>query len=127
MNHKTWNAAGARVIALTFVLGGLAACGERLSDTSVKAPDPVKPSPSAVVIGQAPAEPGDPGTGTPVGTAPSTSNSDMSKAVESSSMPLPGQPNDHSNLAPGDSKKAENAGTLKSTGAASRANAGTAR
>ena len=40
-------------------------------------------------------------------------------------MPLPGQPNDHSNVASGDSKKAGNAETLKSQSAADAANSGT--
>jgi hypothetical protein len=60
-------------------------------------------SPSAQVIGTAPAPP----TGDPPGTTPVAPNTDeVSKAVETTAMPLPGQPNDHSNLAPNPSQKA---------------------
>jgi hypothetical protein len=89
-----------RVTALVAVLAmaGLAAC-DRHRDA-----DPVtKADPSAVVIGTAPAEP----SGDPPGTTPvSSSTTEISKSVEHNSMPLPGQPNDHSNLAPHPSQKA---------------------
>jgi hypothetical protein len=133
MNHKLWASVGARVVALTFVVAGLAACGERLSDTSSKTPKPVAASPSAVVIGQAPAEP-QADTANATATVGSTGNTaqtqtpsgttEVSKSVESSSMPLPGQPNDHSNVAPKASQAAESAGMLKSTEAAKQANNG---
>ena len=88
---------GAHTLAALFLVAGLAACGERLSDTRSKAPEPIKPSPSAVVIGQAPADP----TGDPPGTTPVASNTtEVSKSVEDKAMPQPGQPNDHSNTAP---------------------------
>ena len=105
MNHQLWSAAAARVLALSFVLAGLTACGDRISNTdSGKAPKAADASPSAVVIGTAPAQPsGDPPGTTPV--APNTS--DVTKGVESASMPQPGQPNDHSNLAAKPSQKAE--------------------
>src|SRR5688572_1285316 len=108
MNHKLWASVGARVVALSFVVAGLAACGERLSNTSSKTPKPTAASPSAVVVGQAPAEPGS----TPAGTGdaqstPPANTTEVSKSVESSSMPLPGQPNDHSNVAPKPSQNAD--------------------
>jgi hypothetical protein len=78
-------------------------------------------SPSAQLIGTPPAPP----TGDPPGTTPVADSSDMSKAVESKSMPLPGQPNDHSNLASKPSQNAETADVLKSTEAARNANSGT--
>ena len=105
MNHKIWSAAAARVLALTFVIAGLTACGERISNTDTgKAPKAADASPSAVVIGTAPAQP----TGDPPGTTPvaSGTTTDVTKSVESAAMPQPGQPNDHSNLAPNASQKA---------------------
>jgi hypothetical protein len=123
MNHKLWTRVGARVLALSFVLAGATACGERLSDTSSKTPPAQAASPSAVVIGTAPAQP----TGDPPGTTPvsgDANTNEMSKSVESSSMPLPGQPNDHSNVAPKPSQAPEGADALKSPAAAANANAG---
>jgi len=82
---------------------GLTACGERISDTTVKAPQPTQASPSAVVIGQAPAAP----SGDPPGTTPVAGNTtEVTKSVEDKAMPQPGQPNDHSNVAPMPSQKA---------------------
>ena len=107
---------GAHTAACLFLVAGLVACGERLSDTRVKAPDPVKPSPSAVVIGQAPAEP----TGDPPGTSPVASGTtEVTKSVEDKAMPQPGQPNDHSNLAPNASQKAGEIATTPEEGKAS--------
>ena len=84
---------------LAVIALGLAACGERHRDA-----DPLpKADASAVVIGVAPADP----TGDPPGTTPVANNAtEVSKAAESTAMPLPGQPNDHSNLAPNPSQKA---------------------
>ena len=125
MNHKLWASVGARVVALSFVIAGLAACGERLSNTSSKTPKPTAASPSAVVIGQAPAEPGSApaGTGDAQATPPANST-EMSKSVESGSMPLPGQPNDHSNVSPKPSQNADSTEVLKSPEAAKQANNG---
>ena len=129
MDHKLWASVGARVVALTFVVAGLTACGERLSDTSSKTPKPTAASPSTVVIGQAPAEP-QPDTAT-VGSTGNTAQTqtpagttEVSKSVESNSMPLPGQPNDHSNVAPKPSQSAESTEVLKSPEAAKQANNG---
>ena len=105
MNHQLWTTAGARVLALMFVVAGLSACGERISNTNTgKAPKAVEASPSTVVIGQAPAAP----TGDPPGTTPvAGSTTEVTKSVESNAMPQPGQPNDHSNVAPLPSQKAD--------------------
>ena len=123
MNHKLWTLVGARVLALSFILAGATACGDRVT-TSSKAPPSQAASPSAVVIGTAPAQP----TGAePAGTSPVNgvnTNSEMSKSVESNSMPLPGQPNDHSNVAPKPSQEASSADVLKSPAAAAQANNG---
>ncbi len=95
---------GAHAVVCLFLVAGLVACGERISDTRVKATEPGKVSPSAVVIGQAPAEP----TGDPAGTSPvAGGTTEVTKSVESNSMPQPGQPNDHSNLAPNASQRAD--------------------
>ena len=107
---------GAHAVACLFLVAGLVACGERISDTRVKATEPGKPSPSAVVIGQAPAEP----TGDPAGTSPvAGGTTEVTKAVESNAMPQPGQPNDHSNLAPNPSQKAGEIATTTEEGKAS--------
>ena len=129
MNHKLWTSVGARVVALSFVIAGLAACGERLSDTSSKTPKPTAASPSAVVVGQAPAEPQpDPATvgstGNTAQTQTPSGTTELSKSVESGAMPLPGQPNDHSNVAPKPSQSAESTEVLKSPEAAKQANNG---
>ena len=103
MNQQSRKSALARALAAAFLIAGLTACGERLSDTRVKAPEPIKPSPSAVVIGQVPAEP----TGDPAGTTPASSGTtEVTKSVEDKAMPQPGQPNDHSNDASMPSQKA---------------------
>jgi hypothetical protein len=104
MNQPTWISAAARVIAASFVLAGLAACGDRISDThaNAKAPTPVAPDASTVVIGTAPAQP----TGDPPGTtAVSPGTTDVTKSVESAATPQPGQANDHSNEAAKPSQK----------------------
>lgn len=104
MNHHDRIKRGAHALVASFLVAGLVACGERLSDTRVKAPEPIKPSPSAVVIGQVPADP----TGDPPGTTPvSSSTTDVTKSVEDKAMPQPGQPNDHSNTAPRASQRAD--------------------
>lgn len=122
MNHQLWNAVGARVIAAAFVVAGLTACGERLSDVSTSEPKPFAASPSAQVIGQAPAEPAAPeASGTP---PPVNSRGEVAKSVDSTAMPLPGQANDHSNLAPGASQKAQDREVLRSPAAAANANNG---
>ena len=90
--------------ASLFLVAGLVACGERISDTRVKATEPGKPSPSAVVIGQAPAEPsGDPPGTTPV--APNTT--EITKKVESTDKPQEGDNHSYSTTAPVTPQKAE--------------------
>jgi hypothetical protein len=105
MNHKIWSAAAARVLALTFVIAGLTACGERISNTDTgKAPKAADASPSAVVIGQAPAAP----TGDPAGTTPIAPNtSDISKRVESTDKPQEGDNHSYSTVAPTTPQKAD--------------------
>jgi len=103
---------------------GLAAtaCEKTLSDKTSKAPSANPPSPSAVVIGQAPAEPT--GNSETPQTAPVDKGINwVSKPVEQQAMPMPGQPNDHSNLSATPSQKAETAGMLENLDAAKKANA----
>ena len=98
MNHKLWTSVAARVLALTFVIAGVGACTRHHDDGL-----PAAASPSAQVIGTAPAPP----SGDPPGTTPVASNTDeVSKTTESTAMPRPGQANDHSNLASNPSQKA---------------------
>jgi hypothetical protein len=93
----------------------LASCGERHHDGAPSA----KADPSAIVVGVAPG----PATGDPPGTTPvAGATSDVSKPVEQNSMPLPGQPNDHSNVAPTPSQRAETTYVNKSPEAAKTAN-----
>lgn len=102
MNHNTWNSAAARVLAASFLLAGVTACGDRIADTTAKTPDPVAPSSSTVLIGT----PAAPPTGDPPGTTPVAPNtSDLTKPVETAAAPQPGQANDHSNLAVKPSQK----------------------
>lgn len=132
MNHKLWTAAGARVIALAFLLAGAAACGERSNvssthgDAATRAASngatgngatangdlaaraeysglPRDASPSAVVIGTAPAQPtGD----TPETTPASAAQSQLSKAAESQRMPQEGDNHSYSTLDPTSPQKA---------------------
>ncbi len=62
-----------------------------------------KADPSAVVIGATPA----PATGDPPGTTPVDPANEVPKAAEQNSMPAPGQPNDHSNLAANPSQRSD--------------------
>ena len=102
MNHKLWTSVGARVIALAFVIAGVGACHDKISDTASHAAPAVAASPSAQVIGTAPAEPqGDPSGTTAV--APNTK--DLSKQAESTQMPKEGQDSSHLTEAPNDSQR----------------------
>ena len=122
MNHTLWAAAGARVVALMFAIAGLSACGDRLSNTTARTPKAAGASPSAIVIGTAPGQP----TGDPPGTTPVAGNTTyVTKDVEQQAMPVPGQPNDHSNLAAKPPQKAETPDALHSVEAAKSANSGT--
>jgi hypothetical protein len=116
---KSFTSRAANAIALALVTAGLAACSER--HASDGPPHPAAASPSAVLIGTAPAAP----TGDPPGTTAVSAPSEVSKPVETAAMPLPGQPNDHSNLAASPSQKAESETVLKNPGEAKKANSET--
>ena len=97
MNHQLWNRVGARIVAIAFIIGGLSACGERLSNTHAKGPSDNPASSSAVVVGTAPAQP----TGDPPGTTPVASNtSDVTAKQESNDRPLEGDNHSYSTVAP---------------------------
>jgi hypothetical protein len=97
-------ARSAHMLAALLLAAGLAACGERISDTRVKAPDPTKPESSAVVIGQAPAEP----TGDPPGTTPvAPGTTEITKKVESTEKPQEGDNHSYSTTAPVTPQKAD--------------------
>ena len=81
----------------------LTACNPRQTEVKRTA----AADPSAVVIGTIPAAP----TGDPPGTTSvDADTTEVSKSVESNSMPLPGQPNDHSNVAATPSQRSETSG-----------------
>jgi hypothetical protein len=99
--HRT---VGARAFALTFVLAAALGCGERLSDTSSRTPEPTAASPSAVVIGQAPAEPL---KETEQTTAPAGARGEVSKREDSLERPKEGDNHSYSTLAPVTPQKAD--------------------
>ena len=109
-------------LAAVICLALAATACEKSLDKNAKAVNSNAPSPSAVVIGTAPAEPR--AESETAQTAPIDKGINwVSKPVESNAMPLPGQPNDHSNLSATPSQKAETASTLESLDAAKKANA----
>lgn len=97
--------AGTRAVALSFVLAAAVGCGERLSDTSTKAPKPLAASPSAVVIGTAPADPQAPAD-TAQTTPPAGAQGELSKREESVTRPREGDDSSHSTVAPVTPQKA---------------------
>ena len=104
-------ARGAHWLAALFLAAGLAACGERISNTTAKSPTPDSASPSAVVIGQVPAEP----TGNTSGTSPVAPNTtEISKAEESREKPQEGDSNSYSTTAPVTPQKADGVNTTGS-------------
>jgi hypothetical protein len=105
MNHQLWNRVGARVIALAFVIAGVTACHDKISDVSSGSRAATAPTPSAQVIGTAPAQP----TGDPAGTtavAPNTS--DVTKQQEIAGKPAEGDNHSYSTVAPSTPQKSEN-------------------
>lgn len=103
MEEQNRIARGAYTFAALLLAAGLAACGERISDTRVKAPEPSKPESSAVVIGQAPAEP----TGDPPGTTPVAPNTTyIDKKTETQDKPQEGDNHSYSTTAPVTPQKA---------------------
>ena len=111
MNHQLWTAAGARVLAAAFVIAGVAACGEKAAQREAREAN--TPSPSAVVIGQAPAEPAaQPSGDTPQTTPPAGARGEVSKAEDSVARPKEGDNHSHSTVAPVTPQKAEGASAI---------------
>jgi hypothetical protein len=111
MNHRLWTATGARVMAMMFIVAGVTACGDRISDTRAKAPGNNPVSPSAQVIGQAPAEPQAASGNTAQTTAPAGAQSDVGKVAESTQRPIEGDNHSYSTLAPTTPQKADGQNT----------------
>jgi hypothetical protein len=104
MTHHDRIARGATWFAALLLAAGLTACGERISDTRAKAAPTTEASPSAVVIGQAPAEP----SGDPPGTTPVAANTtEISKAEESTQKPQEGDNHSYSTTAKVTPQKAD--------------------
>lgn len=104
MNHELWNRVGARVIALAFVIAGASACGDKLSDVKSGGPSAHPVSPSAQVIGTAPAAP----TGDPPGTTPVAGNTtEVTKHEETTKKPQEGDNHSYSSVAPTNPQKAQ--------------------
>ena len=102
LNHELWNRVAARVIALAFVTAGLAACGEKLSDVHSGGPSANPVSPSAQVVGTAPAEPQG---NTPQTTAVAAAPSD--KRPEGEGGPKEGDNHSYNTVAPTTPQKAD--------------------
>jgi hypothetical protein len=97
-------ASSARALVAALTLAGLAACGDRVSNTHASVPQADKPSPSTLVIGQAPAEP----SGDPPGTTPVASGTtEISKTVETTAKPQEGDNHSHSTEAATTPQKAD--------------------
>src|SRR5688572_4389929 len=97
MNHRLWAATGARVLAMMFIVAGVAACGDRISDTRAKAPSNNPVSPSAQVIGQAPADPAtQPSNDTAQTTSPAGARGEVSAQAESTKRPIEGDNHSYS-------------------------------
>jgi len=104
MNHKLWKLAGARVVALAFVIAGASACHDKISDVSSGTPAASPPTASAQVIGTAPADP----KGDPPGTTPVAGNtSDVTKAEESAAKPQEGDNHSYNSVSPDNKQKSD--------------------
>ena len=115
MNEQNRIARGAYTFAAVLLAAGLAACGERISDTRSKTPTPSAASPSAVVVGQAPAEPKAEGQAEPAGVTPVSPNTtEISKTTESTQKPQEGDNHSYSTTAPITPQKADGVNTTGS-------------
>ena len=111
----------AKAVVLTLGAVAVVACEKSLDSAGKVTENKQVASSSAVLIGTQPAPPTVPADAPPETTplnpnqplrdnpntwSPADSSKEMSKSEESRSMPLPGQPNDHSNLASDPSQRA---------------------
>ena len=109
---------GTKAVVLALSAVAIVACEKRLDNAKTSKPSDTVASSSGVLIGTTPAPPTVAegttettpiqGNKTLTETAQTTANDskELTKSEESKSMPLPGQPNDHSNLAPDASQRA---------------------
>ena len=108
MNHQLWNRVAARVVALTFVIAGLAACelhhdGAQVSASSASGL-PASADASARTVDVAPAPP----TGDPPGTTPvAPDTTDLSKSAQRTG-PREGDDHSYSSVSPTNPQKAQN-------------------
>lgn len=107
MNHQLWNRVAAKVVALMFVMAGVAACDRHhdanVSASSGSAPLPATADASARTIDVKPAPP----TGDPPGTTPvAPGTSDLSKQAEQTG-PREGDNHSYSSVAPNNPQKAQ--------------------
>ena len=115
MNHQIWSRVAARVIALTFVIAGLAACdrhrdGAQVSGTTATGL-PASADASAKTIDVAPAPPsGDP----PGTTAVAPNTSDISKSAERVG-PREGDNHSYSSVSPTNPQKAQSVDAQQTT------------
>ena len=113
MKPIQWTA-GTRAVALSFVIAAAVGCGERLSETSSGTPEPRAASPSAVVIGTAPAEPKAPSQGdTAQTTSPAGAQGELTKREESTERPKEGDNHSYSTLDPTTPQKANGVNALE--------------
>jgi len=108
MNHQLWTRVATRVIALTFVIAGIAACDRHHDGAQVSATTatglPASADASAKTIDVAPA----PSTGDPAGTTPvAADTSDISKSAERVG-PREGDNHSYSSVSPTNPQKAQN-------------------
>jgi len=108
MNHQLWTRVATRVIALTFVIAGIAACDRHRDGAQVSATTatglPASADASARTIDVAPA----PSTGDPPGTTPvAPDTSDISKSAERVG-PREGDNHSYSSVSPTNPQKAQN-------------------
>jgi hypothetical protein len=108
MNHQLWTRVAARVIALTFVIAGAAACDRhrdaQVSASSGSSPLPATADASARTINVPPAPP----TGDPPGTTPvAPGTSDISRSAEQTG-PREGDNHSYSSVSPTNPQKAQN-------------------
>jgi hypothetical protein len=104
MNHALWKATGARVLALTFVIAGAVAC-DRGDNGKNDVRQPAAASPSAVVVGTAPANPAGETAQTTV-VAPE-GRGEVSKAADNTKRPIEGDNHSYSTVAPTTPQKSD--------------------
>lgn len=107
MNHQIWSRVAARVIALTFVIAGIAACDRHHDGAQVSATTasglPTSADASAKTIDIAPAA----STGDPAGTTPvAAETSDISKNAERVG-PREGDNHSYSSVSPTNPQKSQ--------------------